>query len=898
MNEGNYNFVQTRDDFATVESAENYIASFSRGSRTLESAKNELGEWSYTVFNSDRKKAAEYSSPKTLNGITKTVDIAFEYDDACNLIKETATERVTDKADKVFVTDYEYNKQNKIVRVKNSKGMISETLYDKKGNVEKTQIYHISNPTAKIINENKENSNTIYGVDPYTNETLSISASSNNEPNCTKIKTEKGLLTELAAHNAKFSYTYDNLGRKTSVDLNGENYVKYEFSTVDTNEIVTALYANGEGYETVFDKFGKVLKLYYIKQGAKVTYIANEYDAKDRIVKSTNYLLDEAAEYNYDESGNMTKAKSRVILDSKFDIYDKVLSNVETIGDRALSYEYKYDEDLNIITLPTNDIEKLEQDAFGRVCKHDTPILSQEKQYVQVGEKTSNLVASVTQRLNNGEFSKQRYLYDTNGNISKVYEAGNLITRYSYDEINRLIREDNAKLGRTYTYEYDTNGNILYKNKYNFSFEDNLFGGENLEYRYEQYKLVKYAEDGIGGYDELGNPKFYRNHELKWSHLRNLAEYDNIKMKYDENGLRLRKKVKDKVTEYFWSGSKLVAEKQTIHSATVQMGDAIPEGGFYCYAQDKAFISYLYGAEGVCGFKLESDGGEKVYYYRKNLHGDIVGIYDQNCVCVAEYTYDAWGNHIVTNHTAGNIGDLNPIRYRGYYYDTDLGMYYLKSRYYDPETCRFINMDSIQEVSPYQVNGLNLYAYCGSNPIMNIDPNGNSFLSWFKKATNTVGNFFTSSANWVDNNVISPTINWVASNVVAPTTNWVDNNVVKPTTNWISNNVLNPIGDGIYGYIKKGFGSVLSVGSNDVPFDVNHKKSWDDLKKWQKIAGLTMFGVTIICGIVAAVGGVMCAIPALQPIGFYVCAVGLATFVLSAFITCIILGVEWDGTKL
>ena len=103
---------------------------------------------------------------------------------------------------------------------------------------------------------------------------------------------------------------------------------------------------------------------------------------------------------------------------------------------------------------------------------------------------------------------------------------------------------------------------------------------------------------------------------------------------------------------------------------------------------------------------------------------------------MVNYTYNAWGEHKVLNpdgteNTAADfIGNLNPFRYRSYYYDTETGLYYLKTRYYDPETGRFLNADDISYLDPHTVNGLNLYAYCGNNPVMRIDPNGTAWWEW------------------------------------------------------------------------------------------------------------------------------------------------------------------------
>lgn len=94
---------------------------------------------------------------------------------------------------------------------------------------------------------------------------------------------------------------------------------------------------------------------------------------------------------------------------------------------------------------------------------------------------------------------------------------------------------------------------------------------------------------------------------------------------------------------------------------------------------------------------------------------------------MVRYEYDAWGNHkIIGDETLGN---LNPFRYRGYYYDTETGLYYLQTRYYDPITGRFISQDGVEYADPESINGLNLYAYCGNNPVMYVDPTGTIALT-------------------------------------------------------------------------------------------------------------------------------------------------------------------------
>ena len=121
-----------------------------------------------------------------------------------------------------------------------------------------------------------------------------------------------------------------------------------------------------------------------------------------------------------------------------------------------------------------------------------------------------------------------------------------------------------------------------------------------------------------------------------------------------------------------------------------------------------------------------AEGAWDVFWYEKNLQGDIIAVYNASGTKVATYTYfDAWGNHFVSySNGGGSTGaQYNPFRYRGYYYDIDLGMYYLQSRYYDAKICRFINADGY--VSTGQgILGNNMFAYCNNDPVMGYDPTG------------------------------------------------------------------------------------------------------------------------------------------------------------------------------
>ena len=156
---------------------------------------------------------------------------------------------------------------------------------------------------------------------------------------------------------------------------------------------------------------------------------------------------------------------------------------------------------------------------------------------------------------------------------------------------------------------------------------------------------------------------------------------------------------------YVYNGSTLM---QLVIQTTVNDGTPVTET-----------LSFSYDASGV---PLAVDYNGTDYYYVANLQGDVVALLNTSGTAVVEYTYDAWGNiHSITGNHASSIGELNPLRYRGYVYDSDSGYYYLQSRYYNPEVGRFINADTLASTGQL---GNNMFSYCINNPVCRIDISG------------------------------------------------------------------------------------------------------------------------------------------------------------------------------
>ena len=138
-------------------------------------------------------------------------------------------------------------------------------------------------------------------------------------------------------------------------------------------------------------------------------------------------------------------------------------------------------------------------------------------------------------------------------------------------------------------------------------------------------------------------------------------------------------------------------------------------------------LEFLYDHTGVFAVKHNN----ATYFYRKDAQANIVALLDNSGTVVVKYTYDAWGNCVIEDSTTNNdLANLNPFRYRSYYFDTETGFYFLKTRYYDPEIGRFITIDDISYLDPESINGLNLYAFCLNNPVMMVDNSGCAPALW------------------------------------------------------------------------------------------------------------------------------------------------------------------------
>lgn len=283
--------------------------------------------------------------------------------------------------------------------------------------------------------------------------------------------------------------------------------------------------------------------------------------------------------------------------------------------------------------------------------------------------------------------------YAKNKNIIKIYENGTEKIRYTYDDLSRLIREDNKDLNKTLIFIYNKDGNIEKKIETNYSNKKlknntllNKFS-KTYNYSYTNAKkgpLLSTFDGEKFVYDNNGNPIICRDTKFLWDN-KNLVKIGNyVTYKYNSTGMRTFKIFNNHKIKLFLDGNNVIAQDDNINK-----------------------LKFYYDANGLISFSVN---GNK-YIYKKNINNDIIGIYDSSGKLLVKYVYDSLGNHKIfacykNNFIDTSLADspddeiyknnvklatLNPFRFHSYYFDEETGLYYFNSHYYDPEIGRFIN---------------------------------------------------------------------------------------------------------------------------------------------------------------------------------------------------------------
>ena len=526
---------------------------------------------------------------------------------------------------------------------------------------------------------------------------------------------ENDRLKTISHNTANYTFNYNNFGNVSQVKVGNQNLItnNYDANNGNLNNIV---YGNNQTVNYQYDRFNRVIK--ETRSNGNIQYL---YNARGNLGVVKNSITGLTSVFDYD----LAERPIRVTRNNGQKIeyeYDKNsnISNIKyTLNTTENNTSYSYDRDnrINNVKIGDTAIVITNYDKLSRTDNKElkTSNKSYKTSYTYLDTETANKTTTLVKSMQNGTNQALNYTYDANGNIETISEGQTLKVKYYYDELNQLIRENNAYLNKTITYEYDAGGNIL--NKKEYAYTENTLGTAtstiNYNYTNTNWKdqLTSYNGKTIT-YDALGNPLTYDGNTYTWLNGRELATLTNttkglnINYKYNEEGIRTQKTVNGTVTDYYLDGNQVIYEKT---------GNNVI---YYSYDENGELIGLKYN--------------NTQYYYVKNLQGDIIGILDSDLNEVVKYTYDSWGKIISVKNASGqeitdqnNIAHINPYKYRGYRYDKETGLYYLQSRYYNPEWDRFLNIDS-------QLNnnlvGNNLYAYCNNNPVNLADYSGCSPL--------------------------------------------------------------------------------------------------------------------------------------------------------------------------
>ena len=320
------------------------------------------------------------------------------------------------------------------------------------------------------------------------------------------------------------------------------------------------------------------------------------------------------------------------------------------------------------------------------------------------------------------------------------------LRRHSFFIYGQLTREDNAALDKTIEYEYNTSTGNLDSVTNNGTVT--TFGYTDVAHpdRLTSYngKAITYNDNGgVASYDgwdytwtkgKLSRIKKNMGNSSRAIIGPSFAPSKTYTFGYNGLGQRISQNY-----SYFFLGDSIIPVQQgevTAYNKSFSYdhaGRLVAENidkTFYGVGTESSKIVYLYDESGIIGMQYTNSttATTNTYYFLRNLQGDVIAIYDTTGNKVVEYSYDAYGNCTINSSTTNYpLAHANPIRYRGYYYDEATKLYYLNARYYNPQWRRFISPDDTAYLNPETPNGLNLYCYCGNDPVNRFDPTGHDW---------------------------------------------------------------------------------------------------------------------------------------------------------------------------
>lgn len=619
--------------------------------------------------------------------------------------------------------------------------VLSESV-DKTKPFMQTSLEYDSTGNYVTSETNEQGSTTHYVYDVNGNVTSITDA----DDNVTSYAYDSsGNLTSVKNGDSENSYTYSGLASVSKITHNGFDYsfnydvfynlvstkignVTVASHTYDSNGNLTkTAYANGDYLEYAYDNYGNISVI--TGETGKIAEMI--YNKQGLVTKAVDYSSGETSYYYYTFDGSL-ESEYRTSSDGSLTHYIVTDSDGNTVEKTSVNGQTKTittgtDKDGKSFVSNDGVTNETSTDDFGRVStvttkqnKSDT-VFTKQYSYYHGSESnaTTNMVGGISYKLSSDKVLGYSYNYNDTGNVENVYENGKKVAVYTYDELNQLVWYADTRTGRYIRIVYDNYGNIQKMESY--SLGTNWAPVKLLETRTYSYgdtnwkdKLTEFDGDSIT-YDKNGNPLTYRDDmTFEWENgriINNINTSDKaIQMSYDSNGMRTQKSVDGVKTNYYYDSS----------------------NNLFALTQGNDTLFFYYDNSGEV-MSVSCNG--TMYYYIKDLQGDITEIVDKDGNSVAEYAYDAWGNMLNEDNGTLTVGKLNPFRYRSYVYDEETGLYYLQSRYYDPLTGRFLNADVYADTQSGTPLSTNMFAYCENNAINKSDDEGKD--AWWIQSPNS-----------------------------------------------------------------------------------------------------------------------------------------------------------------
>ena len=655
---------------------------------------------SYTYDNKGRVAKEENSDGSS---------VSYEYDASGNVTKETNITVENDKT-KTTVTTYTYDEMGNILNTQSESdngsyiydkagrtlrvtqnGETTRTLYDNEGRV----IQEIAPEDYDSSKDGLPTSNTY--ADANAGHRYVYNQATGNLDSETNHLGVKTIYTYYSTGEKKtetfdiYKYDYNINGNLTKVYVDGVNTLSYNYD--EDYNLTSEVYANGQSIRYRYDDNNNLVSQYHNNDTS--AYVTFSYNTDNELTQKVN--ADTGLKYVYGENNSV---------------------EVYRLSDDTLVQSYtedvtEADED-NGIEAKTDVTESHFGTTYSSVIKDKSvSYINGNNTFEYSYTENDNAVASDVIKYNGTSVLNAGYTYDNNGNVTEKNYGNSRSVINAYDIKGRIT--STSYNGKTFNYTYDINSQLTavsgnnYSASYAYDSRGNItnknVNGTSTTFTYSNsdWKDELTAVNGTPlTYDENGNVLTYGDKSFIWNTGRNLASIvdgDNeYSYTYDENGIRTSKTVNGITTSYN------------------------TKDGVILYQTDGTDTLYFqYDTSGVpLGFIWNGTQ----YFYITNQMGDVISITDVQGNELAQYSYDEWGNTLSTSDN--DIANINPLRYRGYYYDNETSYYYLQSRYYDPCICRFINADDTEIAKTWKNDKFsnNLYLYCNNDPINYSDYTG------------------------------------------------------------------------------------------------------------------------------------------------------------------------------